>query len=315
MGEWTVMVTFAYMKNVDKYPAKPFVKWVGGKTQLLDDIRDTLPRDLSQRGEMVYVEPFVGGGAVMFWILQEFPNITRAIINDINEELICTYRVIKSDVEELILELTRIQTEYLALDDVARKNYYLSQRKRYNGRNSSDIETAALFIFLNRTCFNGLYRVNSKGEFNVPHGRYKNPKICDAETLRADSAILQQVEILCGDFAQTGKYADNNVLYYFDPPYRPLTETSAFTSYAKDGFDDAEQTRLRDFCEQISTHKSLFAASNSDPQNIDNRDDFFDRLYKRFSIKRVSAARMINSKGNGRGAISEIMISNVVNAY
>ncbi len=303
------------MKNVDKYPAKPFVKWVGGKTQLLDDIRNTLPRDLSQRGKMVYVEPFVGGGAVMFWILQEFPNITRAIINDINKELICTYRVIKSDVEELILELTRIQTEYLALDDVARKNYYLSQRKRYNGRNSSDIETAALFIFLNRTCFNGLYRVNSKGEFNVPHGRYKNPKICDAETLRADSAILQQVEILCGDFAQTGKYADNNVLYYFDPPYRPLTETSAFTSYAKDGFDDAEQTRLRDFCEQISTHKSLFVASNSDPQNIDNRDDFFDRLYKRFSIKRVSAARMINSKGNGRGAISEIMISNVVNAY
>ncbi len=315
MGEWTVIVTFAYMKNVDKYPAKPFVKWVGGKTQLLDDIRNTLPRDLSQRGKMVYVEPFVGGGAVMFWILQEFPNITRAIINDINKELICTYRVIKSDVEELILELTRIQTEYLALDDVARKNYYLSQRKRYNGRNSSDIETAALFIFLNRTCFNGLYRVNSKGEFNVPHGRYKNPKICDAETLRADSAILQQVEILCGDFAQTGKYADNNVLYYFDPPYRPLTETSAFTSYAKDGFDDAEQTRLRDFCEQISTHKSLFVASNSDPQNIDNRDDFFDRLYKRFSIKRVSAARMINSKGNGRGAISEIMISNVVNAY
>ena len=251
----------------------------------------------------------------ILWILQEFPNITRAIINDINKELICTYRVIKSDVEELILELTRIQTEYLALDDVARKNYYLSQRKRYNGRNSSDIETAALFIFLNRTCFNGLYRVNSKGEFNVPHGRYKNPKICDAETLRADSAILQQVEILCGDFAQTGKYADNNVLYYFDPPYRPLTETSAFTSYAKDGFDDAEQTRLRDFCEQISTHKSLFVASNSDPQNIDNRDDFFDRLYKRFSIKRVSAARMINSKGNGRGAISEIMISNVVNAY
>ena len=303
------------MKNVDKYPAKPFVKWVGGKTQLLDDIRNTLPRDLSQRGKMVYVEPFVGGGAVMFWILQEFPNITRAIINDINKELICTYRVIKSDVEELILELTRIQTEYLALDDVARKNYYLSQRKRYNGRNSSDIETAALFIFLNRTCFNGLYRVNSKGEFNVPHGRYKNPKICDAETLRADSAILQQVEILCGDFAQTGKYADNNVLYYFDPPYRPLTETSAFTSYAKDGFDDAEQTRLRDFCEQISTHKSLFVASNSDPQNIDNRDDFFDHLYNRFSIKRVSAARMINSKGNGRGAISEIMISNVANAY
>lgn len=303
------------MRRLYTYPAKPFVKWVGGKTQLLDDIKKALPRDLSQINDVTYIEPFVGGGAVLFWILQEYPNITKAIINDINEELICTYRVIKSDVEKLILELTRIQAEYLALNEVARKDYFLSQRKRYNEKNNSDIETAALFIFLNRTCFNGLYRVNSKGKFNVPHGRYTNPKICDEETLRADSVVLQRVEILCGDFAQTGKYADKNVLYYFDPPYRPLTETSAFTSYAKDGFDDAEQTRLRDFCEQITTHKSLFVASNSDPQNVDNGDDFFDHLYKRFSIKRVSAARMINSKGNGRGAISEIMISNVANAY
>ena len=303
------------MRKLYTYPAKPFVKWVGGKTQLLDDIKKALPRNLSQINDVTYIEPFVGGGAVLFWILQEYPNITKAIINDINEELICTYRVIKSDVEKLILELTRIQAEYLALNDVARKDYFLSQRERYNEKNNSDIETAALFIFLNRICFNGLYRVNSKGKFNVPHGRYTNPKICDEETLRADSVVLQRVEILCGDFAQTGKYADNNVLYYFDPPYRPLTKTSAFTSYAKDGFDDAEQTRLRDFCEQIAAHKSLFVASNSDPQNVDNGDDFFDHLYKRFSIKRVSAARMINSKGNGRGAISEIMISNVANAY
>ena len=303
------------MRRLHTYPAKPVVKWVGGKTQLLEDINKALPRNLSQINDVTYIEPFVGGGAVLFWILQEYPNITKAIINDINEELICTYRVIKSDVEKLILELTRIQTEYLALNNVARKDYFLSQREHYNEKNNSDIETAALFIFLNRTCFNGLYRVNSKGKFNVPHGRYTNPKICDEETLRADSVVLQRVEILCGDFAQTGKYADNNVLYYFDPPYRPLTETSAFTSYAKDGFDDAEQTRLRDFCEQITTHKSLFVASNSDPQNVDNGDDFFDHLYKRFSIKRVSAARMINSKGNGRGAISEIMISNVANTY
>lgn len=303
------------MKKLYTYPAKPFVKWVGGKTQLLDDIKKTLPHNLSQIKDVTYIEPFVGGGAVLFWILQEYPNITRAIINDINEELICTYRVIKSDVENLILELTRIQTEYLALDEIARKDYFLSLRERYNEKNNSDIETAALFIFLNRTCFNGLYRVNSKGKFNVPHGRYTNPKICDEETLRADSAVLQRVEILCGDFSQTGIYADDNVLYYFDPPYRPLTETSAFTSYAKEGFDDAEQMRLRDFCEQISKHKSLFVASNSDPQNVDNEDNFFDHLYKRFSIKRVFAARMINSKGNGRGAISEIMISNVANAY
>lgn len=303
------------MKRLDIYPAKPFVKWVGGKTQLLDNIKKTLPRDLLQRDEMIYVEPFIGGGAVLFWILQEYPNITKAIINDINAELICTYRVIKSNVEELILELTRIQTEYFSLDDIARKDYFLFQRKRFNEEYNSDIETAALFIFLNRTCFNGLYRVNSKGKFNVPHGRYVNPKICDAETLRADSVILQRVEILCGDFAQTGRYADNNVLYYLDPPYRPLTNTSAFTSYAKDGFDDMEQMRLRDFCEQIAKHKALFVASNSDPKNVDNRDNFFDHLYRMFSIKRVSATRMINARGSGRGAVSEIMISNIANAY
>ena len=303
------------MKRLDIYPARPFIKWVGGKTQLLDDIKKILPRDLSRRDEMTYIEPFVGGGAVLFWILQEYPNITRAIINDINAELICTYRVIKYDVENLIFELNRLQNEYLPLNEVDRKEYFLVQRERINERDTSEVETAALFIFLNRTCFNGLYRVNSKGKFNVPHGRYANPKICDEETLRADSAVLQRVEILCGDFAQTGKYAHDNVLFYFDPPYRPLTDTSAFTSYAKEGFDDAEQIRLRDFCALIAKQKSLFVASNSDPLNVDNEDDFFDHLYKMFSIKRVSAARMINSKGNGRGAISEIMISNVANAY
>ena len=303
------------MKRLNTYPARPFVKWVGGKTQLLDDIKKTLPRDLSRRNEMTYVEPFVGGGAVLFWILQEYPNITRAVINDINAELICTYRVIKYDVENLILELSRLQNEYLLLNEVDRKKYFLAQRERFNERDTSEVEIAALFIFLNRTCFNGLYRVNSKGKFNVPHGRYANPKICDEETLRADSAVLQRVEILCGDFAQTSKYAHDNVLFYFDPPYRPLTDTSAFTSYAKEGFDDAEQIRLRDFCDLIAKQKSLFVASNSDPLNVDNEDVFFDHLYKMFSIKRVSAARMINSKGNGRGAISEIMISNVANTY
>ncbi len=269
-----------------------------------------MPRDLSQRSGITYIEPFVGGGAVLFWILQEFPNITGAVINDINPALICTYRVIKNNVESLIAELSRLQAAYLPLNEAERKDYFLSQRERFNEGDNSDVETAALFIFLNRTCFNGLYRVNSKGKFNVPHGRYVNPKICDEATLRADSAVLQRVEILCGDFAQTGVYAGDNALYYFDPPYRPLTETAAFTSYAKDGFDDAEQTRLRDFCNQIVQKGALFVASNSDPLNVDKDDDFFDHLYRQFSIKRVSAARMINSKGDRRGAISEIMISN-----
>lgn len=301
------------MKSIDTYSAKPFVKWVGGKTQLLEDIKKALPRDLSQRKDVTYVEPFVGGGAVLFWILQEYPNITRAIINDINAELICTYRVVKNNVEDLIAELRKLQTKYIPLDDKARKEYYMVQRTRFNEAKITDLETAALFIFLNRTCFNGLYRVNSKGKFNVPHGRYSNPKICNEETLRADSALLQKVEILCGDFAQTGRYAGENVLYYFDPPYRPLTDTSAFTSYSKEGFDDAEQERLRDFCGQIAEKKSLFIASNSDPQNVNTEDNFFDFLYRMFSIKRVSAARMINSNGDGRGAVSEIIISNVPN--
>lgn len=303
------------MKRTETYAAKPFIKWVGGKTQLLDDIKKSLPKDFDKRDGLTYVEPFVGGGAVLFWILQEYPNITRAVINDINAELICTYRVIRNDVDSLIAELNRLQAEYLPLSAEDRKEYYLAQRALFNTKNTTDVQTAALFIFLNRTCFNGLYRVNSKGEFNVPHGKYSNPRICDEATLKADSVLLQKVEILCGDFAQTGEYAGQNVLYYFDPPYRPLTETSAFTSYATGGFDDAEQTRLRDFCDEIARNKSMFVASNSDPKNVDSEDRFFDKLYEMFNIKRVSAARMINSKADGRGAISEIMISNVANAY
>ena len=303
------------MKRTETYAAKPFIKWVGGKTQLLGDIKKSLPKLLNKRENITYIEPFVGGGAVLFWILQEYHNITKAVINDINAELICTYRIIRNDVDSLISELNNLQAAYLPLSPENRKDFFLKERSVFNSKSTSDIQTAALFIFLNRTCFNGLYRVNSKGEFNVPHGKYTNPRICDEATLRADSELLQKVEILCGDFAQTGKYAGKDVLYYFDPPYRPLTETAAFTSYATGGFNDAEQTRLRDFCDEIAGNKSMFDASNSDPQNVDSEDKFFDKLYEMFNIKRVSAARMINSKGDGRGAISEIMISNIISAY
>ena len=303
------------MKRNDAYPAKPFIKWVGGKTQLLDQIKQALPHDMLQKESVTYIEPFVGGGAVLFWILQTYPNITKAIINDVNAELMATYRVVRNDVEKLISELSCLQEEYLSLDENMRKDYFFAQRERFNEKKVTDIEMSALFIFLNRTCFNGLYRVNAKGKFNVPHGRYAAPHICDEETLRADSALLQKVEILCGDFAQTACYADKNVLFYLDPPYRPLTETAAFTSYSKDGFNDAEQTRLRDFCVHIANRHSLFVASNSDPKNVDVSDEFFDHLYKMFSIRRVSATRMINAKGDGRGLISEIMISNATYAY
>lgn len=308
-----VLNAFDCMKINKDISAKPFIKWVGGKTQLLDEVKRSLPADLGTRRGVTYVEPFVGGGAVLFWILQEYPNIEHAVINDINAELICTYRVIKKNVEELIQELNRIQYEYIPLAANERKDYFMLKRSLFNSRCISEIETAALFIFLNRTCFNGLYRVNSKGAFNVPHGKYSNPKICDEDTLRADSALLQKVEILCGDFSETGRYARLDSVFYFDPPYKPLTETAAFTSYAKDGFNDNEQRRLGRFIDEIAAEGSVFVASNSDPKNVNPEENFFDKLYHKFTIKRVYAARMINSDPNGRGCISEIMISNVVN--
>lgn len=293
--------------------ARPFIKWVGGKTQLLEEFRRALPEDIAFRRDITYVEPFVGGGAVLFWILQQYPNIDHAVINDINPELICTYSIIKTDVKALIAELSALQKEYLSLDADSRKKYFLDKRTLFNTKGTDPTTTAALFIFLNRTCFNGLYRVNAKGLFNVPHGKYANPRICDADNLLAVSSLLQKVDILCGDFADTGRFAGPNTLFYFDPPYKPITETSSFTSYSKDGFGDTEQIRLRDFCNQISEAGAMFIASNSDPKAQKSEENFFDTIYSRYHIKRVSATRMINSNPNGRGSISEIMISNVTN--
>ena len=298
---------------MNKFRAKPFVKWVGGKTQLLDEVKKSLPTNLHQFGNLTYVEPFVGGGAVLFWILQEYPNINRAIINDINEELICTYRVIKNDVHSLICRLESIQTQYLSLAPEERKCFFLEKRRLFNTKNKSEVETASLFIFLNRTCFNGLYRVNSKGEFNVPHGKYVNPKICDKDNLLAVSELLQRVEIMCGDFAETEKFAGTDSIYYLDPPYKPLSETSSFTSYSKGGFDDSEQVRLRDFCSRIAQNKAIFIASNSDPVEHITGESFFEQIYYQFKIKRVHATRLINANPNNRGLVSEIMISNIGN--
>ena len=252
------------MQNTIYTSAKPFVKWVGGKTQLLKDIKHALPANLAQTKDIIYVEPFVGGGAVLFWILQQFPNIKRAVINDINPHLITTYKIVKEQPGKLIERLKVFQNEYIPLGEEDRKAYYLAKRDIYNNSSLPEVEIAALFIFLNRTCFNGLYRVNSKGKFNVPHGKYATPRICDEDTILADSHILQKVEILCGDFAETAVYASPNALFYFDPPYKPLSKTSSFNSYAKEEFDDNEQIRLRDFCSKIAGYKANFILSNSD---------------------------------------------------
>ncbi|MGN0091588.1 MAG: DNA adenine methylase [Alistipes sp.] len=299
-----------------KYKPKPFVKWAGGKSSLLAEIERCLPQGFDKRKNVTYVEPFVGGGAVLFWLLRQYRNnIERVVINDINKDLICTYRAVRNTPWKLLEMLAGIQNEYLAGNDEQRKEYYLAKRDAFNTRTKgSDTETAALFIFLNKTCFNGLYRVNSQGKFNVPHGKYKNPLICDSPAILQDSQLLQEVEILCGDFAETLKFAGDNTLFYFDPPYKPLSSTSSFTAYTKENFDDAEQLRLRDFVAKISKAGSDFILSNSDVKAHNPKNDFFDHIYSQFDIKRVEAPRFINSVATGRGKLSELIITNIQNA-
>lgn len=291
--------------------AKPFVKWAGGKGQLLEQLEALLPGDIADREGLVYVEPFVGGGAMLFHMLAKYPNIERAIINDLNEDLVTCYRVVKTNPEQLVAELRELQNDFWGRDDEAsRKAMYLEKRARYNSRVAGDVETAALFIFLNRTCFNGLYRVNSKGAFNVPFGKAVKPLICDEETIRADSMLLQKVEIMCGDFSIVANALSCNAFAYFDPPYRPLSQTAAFTAYSKEGFDDNEQRRLAGFCRELDKAGHQWLLSNSDPRNTNPDDMFFDELYAGFDIKRVRASRAINSKSNGRGKINELAIRN-----
>ena len=293
--------------NITNKGAKPFVKWAGGKTQLLSDIARNLPANFGER-EMTYVEPFVGGGSVMFWMLQNFPNIKKAIINDINGKLINAYRTIKHNPKELINALHAIEEAYLPKSHDDRTAYFMEQRRRFNDENLSDVEQAATFIFLNRTCFNGLYRENAKGKFNVPHGRYAHPTICDEATILADSEILQKVEIMCGDFAATEIYAGADTLFYFDPPYKPLSDTSSFNAYVKEPFDDAEQIRLRDFCNIVAQSGSRFILSNSDVKGKNPADNFFEILYAAYNISRVFATRMVNANPDKRGKLNELMI-------
>ncbi len=291
--------------------AKPFLKWAGGKTQLISDIERTLPTDIT-RTNFTYIEPFVGSGAVLFWVLNSFPHLKKAVINDINEDLINTYKTIASRPKELISILDILQNEYHALEgnEESKKLYYYQKRELYNTRKSEQSGQAALFIFLNRTCFNGLYRVNSKNLYNVPMGGYKKPTICDRENILAVSEALQKVEILCGDFEQTLDFTDQNTLFYFDPPYKPLSETSSFNSYAKDEFNDSEQVRLKDFCNKLDILNHSWILSNSDVKGKNENDNFFDDLYADYSISRVNAKRSINANPEKRGFLTELLITN-----
>ena len=291
--------------------AKPFIKWVGGKTQLIPQLDSLLPSDFSKWKDVTYIEPFVGGGAMLFYMIQRYPNIKRAIINDINSDLTTCYKTVRDKPEELINSLENIQNKFYALNtEEERKDFFLSCRSRYNEKNLVPIENTTLFFFLNRTCFNGLYRVNKKGLFNVPFGKYTNPMILDAETIRKDSSLLQQVEILTGDFEDTLKYVQGSALFYFDPPYRPLSDTSSFNDYTKESFNDSAQIRLKLFCDKIHQQGHYFMLSNSDCKGKNEEDNFFDTLYNEYVIDRVWASRSINSNACKRGKLTEILVHN-----
>ena len=294
--------------------AKPFLKWAGGKTQLINDIKKVLPKEFTKY-KFNYIEPFVGSGAVLFWMLNNFPKIEKAIINDINADLTNTYKVISHSPFELISILNQFQNEYHSLEDNSeiKKEYYLEKRENFNSRKFSNTEQAAFFIFLNRTCFNGLYRVNKNNFFNVPIGSYKKPTICDAENILAVSESLKKVEILTGDYQQTLDFAERPALFYFDPPFKPLSKTSSFNSYSKDDFNDDEQIRLRDFCKKLDSLNHHWILSNSDLKGKDINDNFFDDLYSDFNIQRIEAKRSINANPEKRGKLTELLITNRTN--
>ena len=295
--------------------AKPFIKWVGGKGKLLSQLNMSLPRELYEDG-FTYVEPFVGGGAMLFYMLQNFVNIKRVVINDINKNLTDAYTNIKQEPEGLVYRLKHIEQQYFGIKtEETRKDFYLDMRRRFNEEPLSSLDKTAILIFLNRTCFNGLYRENTKGKFNVPFGRYANPTICNEEVIYADSELLNRydVQILNGDFKETAKAIDNVGLtfFYFDPPYRPLSVTSSFNSYVKEDFNDDSQRDLANFCRQLNTRKNVkWMLSNSDCSAKNPADTFFEEIYEGFNIQRVYASRMVNAKASKRGKLTELLIRN-----
>lgn len=297
--------------GMGRLKAKPFLKWAGGKGQLLPQIEGYLPQALKAGKIKRYVEPFIGSGALFFYVAQRYA-IDEFAIADINPELVMAYRVIQQDVAALIALLEEIQGYYWGLSDTARKEYFYGARSRFNiQRNKIDfnhyspawIGRTAQLLFLNRTCFNGLFRVNRKGEFNVPMGRYKNPRICDAENLKAVSSLLQRTQIWPGDFEVCETVVDKETFVYFDPPYRPVSETANFTSYARQGFGDKEQLRLRDFYQLLDERGAKLMLSNSD-------SEFFDTAYQDYVVSRIDAKRNINSNKSKRGKVKEVLIRN-----
>ena len=301
-----------------KLGAKPFLKWVGGKRQLLEQFENLYPIDLKIKKIKNYYEPFVGGGAVFFDIAQNY-EVENAFLYDINDELILTYKVIQKDVQKLIEFLFRYDKQYKKLSEEDRKLFYYEIRQNYNlqrfnidYRKYSDnwVPRAAQTIFLNKTCFNGLFRFNSKGEFNSPVGKYKNPKILDEQNLLNVSKLLEIATIKKADFSEVKKDIKESSFVYFDPPYRPISKTASFTSYSKFNFQDDEQLKLAGLFYELDQQGHKLMLSNSDPKNTNPEDDFFETIYSAYNITRVDAKRSINSNGSKRNSIKEIVVTN-----
>ena len=300
--------------------AKPFLKWVGGKGQLLKEIDKRLPEIVKNNKLDFYFEPFVGAGSVFFHLKNNY-KIKKSIISDINPELILTYTVIKQDYKKLIKELKPLKKEYLDYEDnlEEQKKFYLKIRKTFNDNlkkidfnkcEKIHFQRAAQMIFLNKTCFNGMFRVNKEGKFNVPAGRYKNPSIYDENNLLEVHKVLNDnVIIKTQDFSETEKHIKENSFIYLDPPYRPLNKTSQFTQYYKENFGDLDQIRLSEYIKRLTKKNIPIMLSNSDSKNKENKS-FFKKLYPNQTIEPVKARRNINANGKKRNAINELIIKN-----
>jgi DNA adenine methylase len=298
--------------------AKPFLKWAGGKSQLLEELEKLYPSELKEGMVTRYFEPFIGSGAVFLDVAQRY-KVGAFYVVDKNEDLILTYRVIQRDVDTLIDFLSRYAKKYLELHDEDKRKYFYEIRSiynlqrfniNYNKYSENWTPRAAQLIFLNKTCYNGLFRVNKRGDFNVPFGKYKRPHFFDEGNLRKISDILQNTEIVIDDFMALKNKITKRSFVYFDPPYRPISRTSSFTSYSKFDFDDDEQIRLAKFFRYLDARGAKIMLSNSDPQNTDPDDTFFEDLYRGFRINRVLAKRSINCNGDKRGHIFELVITN-----
>ena len=278
------MAVVLEQQNKETYP---LVKWVGGKRQLMPELLKNMPISFKR-----YFEPFIGGGA-LFFELQPY----NAYISDMNEELINLYCVVRDNVFELITDLNKHKIT---------KEYYIKIRnldRTSKYKKLTNVQRASRFIYLNRTCFNGLYRVNSKGEFNVPFGNYKNPKIIDVDNLLNCSSLLKNTEIKHADFSAILECAQKGDFVYFDPPYVPLNETSSFTSYTKNGFDMEMQIKLNEVCNELNSMGVKFMLSNSDTTVI-------NELYSNYRIEKVLASRQVNANAEGRGKITEVLVRN-----